>query len=85
MNRDSDVDDSELINKCPKSIFYMLINNVMLAGVRECSVRTVDGVHKKKTMGCVVNVCTHKQFMGGTSESFVHSERLESSVETAVG
>ena len=30
MNRDLDVDDSESINKCQKSIFYMLIDNVML-------------------------------------------------------
>ena len=92
MNCDSDVDDSESIHKCQKSIFYMLIDNVMLterkrrnSEVRKCSARTVYGVHTTKNMGCVVNVCTHKQLMGGTSEAFVHTERLESSMETAVG
>ena len=30
MNHDSDVDDSESIHKCQKSIFYMLIDNIML-------------------------------------------------------
>ena len=48
---------------------------------------TVDWVDSNttKNMGFVVNVCTHKQLMGGTSEAFVHTERLKSSVETAVG
>ena len=92
MNCDSDVDDSESIHKCQKSIFYMLIDNIMLmerkrrnSEVWKCSARTVGGVHTTKNMGCVVNVCTHKQLMGGTSEAFVHTERLESSMETAVG
>ena len=53
--------------------------------VRKYRARTVDGVHTTENMGCVVNVCTHKQLMGGTSEAFVHAERLESSMETAVG
>ena len=30
MHRDADVDDSESIHKSQKSIFWMLINNVML-------------------------------------------------------
>ena len=56
-----------------KLIFYMLVDSVMLTGykrrnseVQDCSARTVDGVHTTKNMGCVVNVCTHKQLMGGT-------------------
>ena len=67
----------------------MLIDNVMLterkrrnSEVRKCSARVI-AVHTTKNMGCVVNVCTHKQLMGGTS--FFHAERLKSSVETAVG
>ena len=65
----------------------MLIDNVMLMERkrRKYSARTVDSVHTTKNMGCVVNVYTHKQLMGGTSEAFVHAEQLESSVETAVG
>ena len=70
----------------------MLIDNVMLtehkrrnSELRKCSARTVDGVHTTKNIRCVVNVCTHKQLMGGMSEAFVHAERLESSVETSVG
>ena len=69
----------------------MLIDNVMLterkrrnSEVRKCSARVI-AVHTTKNMGCVVNVCTHKQLMGGTSEAFVQAERLESSMETAVG
>ena len=92
MNRNSDVDDSESIHKCQKSIFYMLIDNVMLteckrwnSEVQKCSARIVDGVHTTKNMGCVVNVCTHKQLMDGTFEAFVHAERLKTNVETAVG
>ena len=53
--------------------------------VKKCNAPTVDGVHTTKNMGCVVNVCTHRQRMGGMSEAFVHAERLESSVKTAVG
>ena len=70
----------------------MLIDNVMLterkrrnSEVQKYSARTVDCVHTTKNMGCAVNVCTHKQLMGGRSEAFAHAERLESSVETAVG
>ena len=73
MNRDLDVDDSESIRKCQKSIFYMLIDNVMLTErkrrnpeVWKCSARTVDGMHTTKNMGWVLNICTHKQVMGGT-------------------
>ena len=70
----------------------MLIDKVMLterkrqnSEVRKCNAQTVAGVHTTKNMGCVMNVCTHKQLMGETSEAFVHTEWLESSVETAVG
>ena len=59
MNCDSDVDDSELIHKCQKSIFYLLIYSVMLT---ECKRRNSDTT---KNMGCVVNVCTQKQLMDG--------------------
>ena len=82
MDRDSDVDDSESIHKCQKSFSYMLIDNVMLterkrqnSEVRKCSARSVDGVHTTKNTGCVVNVCTHKQLMGGTSEAFAQAQR----------
>ena len=81
MNRDSD--DSKSIHKCQKSIFYMTECKRRNSEVRKCSVRTVDSVHTTKNMGCVVNVCTCKELMGGTSEAFVNAERLESSVETA--
>ena len=57
----------------------MLIDNVTLterkrwnSEVQKCSARTVDGMHTTKNMECVVNVCTHKQLMGGMSEAFVH-------------
>ena len=73
MNRDLDMDDSESSNKCQKSIFYKLTDSVMLTKrkrwnleVRKCSAWTVDGVHTTKNMGCVVNVCTLKQLIGGT-------------------
>ena len=58
MNRDSDVDDSESIHKCQKSIFNMLIDNVMLTECKSCAAWAVDSVHTTKNMGCVVNVCT---------------------------
>ena len=52
----------------------MLIDNVMLmehkaqnSEVRKCGAQTINGVHTTKNMGCVLNVCTHKQLMGRTS------------------
>ena len=60
MNSNSDVDDSESIHKCPKSIFYMLIDNVILterkkrnSEVQKCSARTVDGMVLCKA-GCLL-------------------------------
>ena len=92
MNRDSDVEDSQSIHKCQKSILYTLIDNVMLTEhkrwnpeMQKCSARTVDGVHTTKNMGCVLNVCTQKNSCMEQSEAFVHAERLEKSMETAVG
>ena len=65
MNRDSDMEASESIHKCQKSIFYR-----MQEAELGSAARAVDSVHATKNMGCVVNVCTHKQLMGGTSEAF---------------
>ena len=73
INQDSDVDDSESIHKCQKSIFYTLIDNGNVDGAQEAELGSAEvqrpdscrHEHNKKH-GTVVKVCTPKQLMGGT-------------------
>ena len=63
MNRYSDVEDSESIQKCQKSIFYTLIDSVMLTERKRRTSRR--RAHNKKKW-CVVNVCTVQNSMETT-------------------